>query len=68
MDIGLHRQADVVQVVCSPGVHLAGWAKRGPTGFLGTNETCVQEETVASLLDHADAGLPGRRCRYAAAR
>ena len=42
---------------CGPGVYVAGWVKRGPTGFIGTNKTCAQE-TVASLLDDLDAGLP----------
>ncbi len=32
-----------------PGVYVAGWIKRGPTGFLGTNKTCA-EQTVDSLL------------------
>ena len=36
-----------------PGLYVAGWAKRGPTGFIGTNKTCA-EETVASLLDDLD--------------
>ncbi|WP_139978639.1 FAD-dependent oxidoreductase [Nocardioides litoris] len=40
-----------------PGLYVAGWVKRGPTGFIGTNKTCA-EETVASLLDDLDAGLP----------
>lgn len=39
-----------------PGVYVAGWIKRGPTGFLGTNKTCSQE-TVGRLLDDLDAGL-----------
>jgi ferredoxin--NADP+ reductase len=39
-----------------PGVYVAGWIKRGPTGFLGTNKSC-SEETVASLLNDLDAGL-----------
>lgn len=42
-----------------PGVYVAGWAKRGPNGFIGTNKTCAQE-TVASLLDDLDAGLLDR--------
>ncbi len=39
-----------------PGVYVAGWVKRGPTGFIGTNKSCAQE-TVDGLLDDADAGL-----------
>lgn len=45
----------------APGSYVAGWVKRGPTGFIGTNKTCAQE-TVARLLDDLDAGLtPPRR-------
>ncbi|TIC89042.1 4Fe-4S dicluster domain-containing protein [Nocardioides sp. GY 10113] len=40
-----------------PGVYVVGWIKRGPVGFIGTNKTCA-EETVSSLLDDLDAGLP----------
>lgn len=39
-----------------PGTYVAGWIKRGPTGFLGTNRTCAQE-TVATLV----ADLEGYR-------
>jgi ferredoxin--NADP+ reductase len=38
-----------------PGVYVAGWVKRGPTGFIGTNKSCAQE-TVERMLDDADAG------------
>ncbi|MFD8565569.1 FAD-dependent oxidoreductase [Streptomyces sp. NPDC059639] len=38
-----------------PGVYVAGWIKRGPTGFIGTNKTCAQE-TVETLLDDFSAG------------
>ncbi|MFI1619568.1 FAD-dependent oxidoreductase [Streptomyces lydicus] len=41
-----------------PGVYVAGWIKRGPTGVIGTNRPCAKE-TAQSLL--ADAGtLAGR--------
>lgn len=39
-----------------PGVYVAGWVKRGPTGFIGTNKSCAQE-TVERLLDDLDADL-----------
>lgn len=39
-----------------PGVYVAGWIKRGPNGFLGTNKSCA-EESVAALLGDLDAGL-----------
>ncbi len=41
-----------------PGTYVAGWIKRGPRGFIGTNKSCAAE-TVSSLLDDLDAGLPG---------
>ncbi|HWJ11391.1 MAG TPA: FAD-dependent oxidoreductase [Nocardioides sp.] len=40
-----------------PGVYVVGWIKRGPVGFIGTNKTCAQE-TVETILDDLDAGLP----------
>ena len=39
-----------------PGAYVAGWLKRGPSGFIGTNKACA-EETVATLLDDHEAGL-----------
>ncbi|MER7169918.1 FAD-dependent oxidoreductase [Streptomyces mesophilus] len=42
-----------------PGVYVAGWIKRGATGYIGTNKTCAQE-TVESLLDDFAAGLLSR--------
>ncbi len=41
-----------------PGVYVAGWIKRGPTGVIGTNRPCAKE-TVGSLLE--DAAVLGRR-------
>jgi ferredoxin--NADP+ reductase len=38
-----------------PGVYVAGWIKRGPTGFIGTNKSCAQE-TVRSLVADFNAG------------
>lgn len=38
-----------------PGTYVAGWAKRGPTGFIGTNKGCSQD-TVAALVDDHNAG------------
>ncbi|WP_059016879.1 FAD-dependent oxidoreductase [Mycobacterium sp. M26] len=46
-----------------PGSYVAGWIKRGPTGFIGTNKSCAMQ-TVARLVDDFNAGLladpPGR--------
>lgn len=38
------------------GSYVAGWIKRGPTGFIGTNKSCSRE-TVNHLLADANAGL-----------
>lgn len=38
-----------------PGVYVAGWIKRGPSGVIGTNKADAME-TVASLLDDAARG------------
>lgn len=37
------------------GAYVVGWAKRGPSGFIGTNKSCSQE-TVRSLIDDYNAG------------
>ncbi|TRW82152.1 ferredoxin [Mycolicibacterium sp. 018/SC-01/001] len=45
------------------GSYVAGWIKRGPTGFIGTNKSCAAE-TVHSLVADYNAGLlaePGHR-------
>ena len=39
----------------SPGVYTAGWAKRGPSGIIGTNKQCANA-TVKTLLDDFEAG------------
>jgi len=55
------------RVTGRPGVYVAGWIKRGPSGGIGANKTCARE-TVGALLEDAVAGrLPARR-RGAAAR
>jgi ferredoxin/flavodoxin---NADP+ reductase len=38
------------------GTYVAGWIKRGPTGFIGTNKSCALE-TVQHLVDDFNAGL-----------
>lgn len=37
------------------GVYVAGWVKRGPRGFIGTNRSCA-EETAARVFEDIDAG------------
>ncbi|MFN8088643.1 MAG: 4Fe-4S binding protein [Mycobacterium sp.] len=39
-----------------PGVYVAGWIKRGPTGFIGTNKSCAMQ-TVSLLVDDFNDGL-----------
>lgn len=39
-----------------PGAYVAGWIKRGPAGFIGTNKSCSQE-TVNHLLTDFNTGL-----------
>jgi len=43
------------RVVGMPGVYVAGWIKRGPTGFIGTNKSCAAE-TVHHLVADYNAG------------
>ena len=40
----------------APGLYVAGWIKRGPSGVIGTNKKDATE-TVALLLEDAHAGL-----------
>ncbi len=47
-----------------PGTYVAGWIKRGPTGFIGTNKACA-EETVASFFVDLEAGILDRPSRDA---
>ncbi|MBN3510437.1 4Fe-4S binding protein [Mycolicibacterium septicum] len=38
------------------GAYVAGWIKRGPTGFIGTNKSCAAQ-TVHQLVDDYNAGV-----------
>ncbi|MBU9763336.1 4Fe-4S dicluster domain-containing protein [Mycobacterium sp. TNTM28] len=38
------------------GAYVAGWIKRGPTGFIGTNKSCAAQ-TVHRLVDDYNAGV-----------
>jgi len=38
------------------GVYVVGWAKRGPSGVIGTNKSCAHE-TVTALLDDYVGGF-----------
>lgn len=39
-----------------PGVYTAGWAKRGPSGVIGTNRSCARD-TVAGVVEDFTVGL-----------
>ncbi|HTM83693.1 MAG TPA: ferredoxin, partial [Mycobacterium sp.] len=39
-----------------PGGYVAGWIKRGPTGFIGTNKSCSMQ-TVQQLVEDFNADL-----------
>jgi len=41
-----------------PGVYVAGWIKRGPSGVIGTNKPCGVESASHLLTDHASGVLP----------
>jgi ferredoxin--NADP+ reductase len=49
------------RVIGLPRTFVAGWIKRGPTGFIGTNKACACE-TVRTLVEDFNRGLlqPGR--------
>lgn len=42
----------------SAGAYVAGWIKRGPTGFIGTNKSCAAE-TVHRLVEDYNQGRLG---------
>jgi ferredoxin--NADP+ reductase len=44
------------RVTGAPGSYVAGWIKRGPTGFIGTNKSCAAE-TVHNLVADYNRGL-----------
>ncbi|WP_328535261.1 FAD-dependent oxidoreductase [Streptomyces sp. NBC_00344] len=41
-----------------PATYVVGWAKRGPSGGIGTNRTCAAETVDAMMDDAADDLLP----------
>ncbi|MGW0159498.1 FAD-dependent oxidoreductase [Mycobacterium sp. NPDC003323] len=42
----------------SAGAYVAGWIKRGPSGFIGTNKSCAAE-TVRTLVEDYNRGRLG---------
>jgi ferredoxin/flavodoxin---NADP+ reductase len=39
------------------GTYVAGWIKRGPTGFIGTNKSCSFQTVQALVADYNDGKL-----------
>lgn len=50
------RVIDPATATAVAGLYVAGWIKRGPRGFIGTNKSCSQD-TVATLVEDYNAGL-----------
>ncbi|MGY4648510.1 FAD-dependent oxidoreductase [Mycobacterium sp. URHB0021] len=48
------------------GSYVAGWIKRGPTGFIGTNKSCAAETVHNLVADYNEGRLPDPRRRPAA--
>jgi ferredoxin--NADP+ reductase len=49
-----------------PGLYVAGWIKRGPSGVIGTNRACGLDSALAVLADFQSMGNPsdaGRKAR-----
>ncbi|GBD50122.1 FAD-dependent oxidoreductase [Methylopila sp. Yamaguchi] len=46
----------------APGLYVAGWIKRGPSGVIGVNRACSLETVATMLADFADrpSKAPGR--------
>ncbi|GAA2705994.1 FAD-dependent oxidoreductase [Actinoplanes palleronii] len=42
------------------GLYVVGWAKRGPSGVIGTNRLCASETAASVLADAATLPDPGR--------
>ena len=45
--------------LAKPGMYVTGWARRGPSGIIGTNRRCARD-AVRALLDDVDRGLIGQ--------
>lgn len=43
------------------GVYVTGWAKRGPSGVIGTNKGCAKETVAALFADFDSGALPDPR-------
>jgi ferredoxin--NADP+ reductase len=47
------------RVIGAAGSYVAGWIKRGPTGFIGTNKSCAAQTVHALVADYNDGLLTG---------
>jgi ferredoxin--NADP+ reductase len=45
------------RVIGAPGSYVAGWIKRGPTGFIGTNKSCAAQTAHSLVADYNDGLL-----------
>jgi ferredoxin--NADP+ reductase len=45
------------RVIGASGAYVAGWIKRGPTGFIGTNKSCAAETVHNLVADYNDGVL-----------
>ena len=45
------------RVMGTPGTYVAGWIKRGPTGFIGTNKSCAAQTVHELVADYNDGAL-----------
>jgi ferredoxin--NADP+ reductase len=45
------------RVVGASGAYVAGWIKRGPTGFIGTNKSCAAQTVHRLVADYNDGLL-----------
>ncbi len=49
-----------------PGSYVAGWIKRGPTGFIGTNKSCALQTVQQLVADYNDGLLADPAAKPAA--
>lgn len=45
------------RVIGTRGAYVAGWIKRGPTGFIGTNKSCAAQTVLELVSDFNDGVL-----------
>ena len=54
------------RVVGASGAYVAGWIKRGPTGFIGTNKSCAAQTVHELVADYNAGGLADPTAKPAA--